>query len=152
MRTLIKTLAASATAAAVGSIGTTSDSPWYRSLVKPRWQPPSIAFPLVWTPLYALIAIGTARMLDAEPDPGTRKRLRALVAANLAVNAGWCWAFFSAESPPAGLVTIVALDGLNVALLNEARKRDTTAALLLSPYAAWTLFATALNAEIVRLN
>ena len=79
----------------------------------------------MWTPLYGLIAIGTARMLDAEPDPATRKRLWALVGTNLAVNAGWCWAFFSAESPPAGLATIVALDGLNLALLNEARKRDT---------------------------
>ena len=152
MRTLIKTLAASATAAVVGSIGTTSDSPWYRALDKPSWQPPSIAFPLVWTPLYVLIAIGTARMLDAEPDPVMRKRLWALVGANLAVNAGWCWAFFSAESPSAGLATIVALDGLNLVLLNEARKRDKAAALLLVPYVAWSLFATALNAEIVRIN
>jgi tryptophan-rich sensory protein len=91
-------------------------------------------------------------MLDAEPDPVTRKRLWALLSANLAVNSGWCWAFFSAESPPAGMVTILALDGLNLALINEARKRDTTAALLLSPYVAWSFFATALNAEIVRIN
>ena len=152
MRTLVKTLAVSATAAVVGAIGTTPDSSWYRSLTKPDWQPPSIAFPLVWTPLYGLIAFGTARMIDAEPDPATRRRLWALVGTNLAFNAGWCWAFFAAESPPAGLATIVALDGLNIALLNEARKRDRIAALSLAPYVAWSLFATALNAEIVRLN
>lgn len=152
MRTLIKTLAASAAAAVVGSIGTTPDSQWYRSLEKPAWQPPSIAFPVVWTPLYVLIAIGTARMIDAEPDATTRRRLWGLTGTNLAVNAGWCWAFFAAESPRAGLATIVVLDGLNIALLHEARKRDRIAALALAPYVAWSLFATALNAEILRAN
>ena len=66
-------LAASATAAVVGSIGTTPDSLGIERSTKPDWQPPSIAFPLVWTPLYGLIAFGTARMLDAEPDPATRQ-------------------------------------------------------------------------------
>ena len=152
MRTLIKTLAASAAAAVVGSIGTTPDSPWYRALDKPAWQPPSIAFPLVWTPLYVLIAIGTARMIDAEPDPAHSQAVsgRSSVT-NLAVNAGWCWAFFSAESPRAGLVTIVALDGLNMALLNEARKRDThRCAGIWRRTLHGALFATALNAEILR--
>jgi tryptophan-rich sensory protein len=102
--------------------------------------------------LYGLIAFGTARMLDAEPDQASRRRLWALIGTNLAVNAGWCWAFFAAESPEAGLATIVALDGLNVALLNEARKRDKVAAAALAPYVAWSLFATALNAEILRAN
>jgi tryptophan-rich sensory protein len=152
IRTLAATACMSAAAAVVGSIGTTSDSAWYRSLTKPDWQPPSVAFPLVWTPLYALIAWGSARMLDAERDPAARRRLWALLGTNLVANAGWCWAFFTAESPEAGVVVIVGLNGLNVALLNEARKRDRAAALMLAPYAAWTLFATALNAEILRLN
>lgn len=152
MRTLLKTLAMSATAAVVGSVATTPDSSWYRSLDKPSWQPPSIAFPLVWTPLYGLIAYGTARMIDAERDPAARQRLWALTGTNLAVNAGWCWASFAAESAEAGLATIVVLDGLNLALINEARKRDRIAALALVPYAAWSLFATALNTEILRTN
>jgi tryptophan-rich sensory protein len=152
MRTLLTTLAMSATAAVVGSVGTRPDSSWYRALDKPSWQPPSIAFPLVWTPLYGLIAYGTARMIDAEPDPEARRRLWALTGVNLAANAGWCWAFFAAESAEAGLASIVALDGLNLALVNEARKRDRIAALALAPYAAWSLFATALNAEILRTN
>jgi len=152
IRTLIGTATLSTAAAVVGSLGTRSDSAWYRALEKPDWQPPSLAFPLVWTPLYALIAWGSARMIDAETDAASRRRLWALLGTNLGANAGWCWAFFTAESPEAGLAVILGLNGLNVALLNEARKRDRAAMLMLVPYAAWTLFATGLNAEILRLD
>ncbi|MGW4569136.1 TspO/MBR family protein, partial [Streptomyces sp. NPDC004561] len=41
------------TAAAVGGRAVDADSAWYRSLRKPGWQPPSWAFGVVWTPLYA---------------------------------------------------------------------------------------------------
>lgn len=152
MRTLVKTAAASAAAAIVGGLGTDPETRWYKSLAKPSWQPPPIAFPLVWTPLYGLIAYGTARMIDAEPDDEARRRLQLLVGADLAVNAGWCWAFFAGKSPRGGLVVIAALDGLNLALLNEARKRDSRAAAALTPYVAWSAFATVLNGRIWQLN
>jgi tryptophan-rich sensory protein len=41
-----------AAAAGAGFLGTKPDTAWYRSLDKPSWQPPPVAFPLVWTPLY----------------------------------------------------------------------------------------------------
>lgn len=74
--------------------------------------------------------------------------LLALTTADLALNAGWCWAFFVKQSPATGLGVILALDVANVALLREAVKHDRTAALALKPYAVWTGFATALNASI----
>lgn len=152
MGSLLATSAMSASAAALGGLGTDPDSAWYRSLDKPGWQPPPVAFPLVWTPLYATIAWGTARMIDAEPDPRLRKQLFALVGADLIVNAGWCWSFFKTKSPAAGLATIVGLDGLNVALLREAWKRDRRAAVALVPYVVWSGFATALSFSIWRRN
>ncbi|MGZ4598225.1 MAG: TspO/MBR family protein [Oryzihumus sp.] len=151
-RTLLATSLASAATALIGSLGTDPESRWYRSLEKPPWQPPPVAFPLVWTPLYGLIAWGTARMIDAEPDPATRRRLAALVAADLAANAAWCWVFFKGRSPRQGLAAIAVLDGLNLALVDQARRRDARAAGALAPYAAWGLFATALNAAIWRRN
>lgn len=140
-----------ATTALVGTAGTKPDSSWYRALRKPSWQPPAVAFPLVWTPLYGLIAWGSGRALQAAPE-AERGRLTALLVADLAANAGWCWAFFTGHSTRGGLATIVALDALNVALLAEAAKHDRTAAAALAPYVAWTGFATALNAAHVRLN
>ena len=149
MRAPVLTSLMTAAAAALGSLGTKPDSPWYRSLDKPDWQPPGVAFPLVWKPLYGLIAWGTGR---AASVPEGRGAVLALTGADLAVNAGWCWAFFDRESPRAGLATIALLNGLNLVLLREAARRDRVAAAALAPYVVWTGFATALNASIWRRN
>ena len=149
MRAPVLTSLMTAAAAALGSLGTKPDSSWYRSLDKPAWQPPGVTFPLVWTPLYGLIAWGTGR---AASVPEGRGAMLGLTGADLAVNAGWCWAFFDRESPRAGLATIALLNGLNLVLLREAARRDRVAAAALAPYVVWTGFATALNAAIWRRN
>lgn len=151
MRPLAVTSAATAATAVLGGLGTDPDSSWYESLEKPPWQPPPVAFGLVWTPLYATIAYGTARAIE-RAEPERRPALWRLTAANLAANAGWNWAFFRARSPVAGLAVIGALNALNVALVAEAGRADRTAGATLAPYAAWVGFATALNASIWRRN
>ena len=151
MRPYLTSTALSMTAATIGSLGTTPDSAWYRSLDKPEWQPPSVAFPLVWTPLYGAIAWGTGRALERTRSAADERRVLALTAANLTANAGWNWAFFVKESPAAGLGVIGALNVLNVALVRETARHDRKAAALV-PYAAWTGFATALNLAIWRRN
>ncbi len=140
-----------AAAAGVGSLGTDPASEWYESIEKPPWQPPPVAFPLVWTPLYAAIAYGTGRMVE-QARSEERRGLLALTAADLVANAGWNWAFFRGRSPAGGLAVIVALNGLNVALVRRAAAVDDRAAAALAPYAAWVGFATALNASIWRRN
>lgn len=151
MRPLVLTSALTAAAAVIGSRGTTPDSDWYQRLDKPAWQPPPIAFPLVWTPLYGLIAWGTGRAIDKAPA-GDRGRVQALTVADLVANAGWNWAFFARQSPASGMAVILTLDALNVALLREAARHDRTAAAALAPYVAWTGFATLLNFSLWRRN
>ncbi len=151
MRATALTTVLTGAAAVAGGAATDPDSDWYAGLDKPSWQPPGYAFPLVWTPLYGLIAWGTGRMLD-EAEPGDRGRLTVLTTADLAVNAGWCWAFFARRSPAGGLATIAVLNGLNLALVRAAGRRDRKAGAALVPYALWTGFATALNASIWRRN
>lgn len=68
--------------------------------------------------------------------------------AQLALNAAWPLAFFSARDKRVSLGVIVALDGLVAAELASAARRDAVAAGLLTPYLAWCLFATALNAAV----
>ena len=151
MRMKAVTAVLTGAAAAVGSAGTDPRSAWYQKLDKPGWQPPGYAFPLVWTPLYGLIAWGSGRMVE-QATPQDRARLLALTTTDLAVNAGWCWAFFNRESPAGGLATIALLDVLNVVLVREALARDKRAGVALLPYAVWTGFATVLNASIWRRN
>jgi translocator protein len=140
-----------AAAAALGSRGSTPGSDWYASLDKPDWQPPGYAFPLVWTPLYGLIAWGTGRMVE-RAAPQDRARLLALTGADLAANAGWSWAFFTMRSPRNGLAVIAVLNVLNIAIVRQAVARDKSAAAALVPYVLWTGFATALNVSIWRRN
>ena len=146
MRARLVAAGITAAAAGVGFLGTKPDSAWYRSLDKPDWQPPNAAFPLVWTPLYGLIAWGTGRAM--EKAGADDRRMLALTTADLAANAGWCWVFFVRRSPGGGLAVILGLDALNVALTREAAKHDRAAAVALTPYVGWTVFATALNASI----
>ena len=149
--TWVKTGAAVAGAATVGSIATAPESTWYDSLNKPGWQPPPVAFPLVWTPLYALIAFGSARALDRS-NPADRAALKHSLALNLALNAGWTAVFFRGHRPRAALVEIAVLNASNLALLRRAWAADRTAGVALAPYVAWTGFATVLTAAIARRN
>lgn len=150
-RTLFKTAAATTAAALAGGLATEPGTVWYAGLRKPRWQPPPAAFPLVWTPLYGLIAYSGARSLDRAAG-ADRRALRRSFGVNLALNAAWPALFFAARSPRAALAELAALNASNVLLARRAWRADRRAGLLLLPYVGWTAFATALNGAIVRRN
>ncbi len=144
--------AMTAAAATVAVLGTKPTSEWYRRLDKPRWQPPPRAFPLVWTPLYVAIGWAGGRALAAASREHRAGSYASVLGADLVLNAGWCWAFFTAESSSAGMATIAALDLANLELIRRTWRHDRVAAIALLPYLAWTGFATALNAAIWRRN
>lgn len=151
MKTTIVTVGAVAAAAAIGGASADPGSAWYRSLRKPRWQPPSPAYGLVWTPLYAAIAYAGGRALRSAQSRD-RDRVAGSLILDLALNAAWTPLFFRARRPRAALAEIACLNIANVLLIRQSWQADRAAAVLLLPYAGWTVFATALNAEIVRLN
>ena len=138
--------------AAAGALATTPKIPtWYAALNKPSFTPPNSVFPVVWSILYALMALSLWRLWQAAPD-GERPRAIALFLMQLAVNLAWSWIFFGAESIRGGLSTILALDALVLMTIFAAWKVDRFAANLLLPYLLWIGYATVLNAEIARLN
>ncbi|MGW2618026.1 TspO/MBR family protein [Streptomyces sp. NPDC001500] len=137
--------------AVAGGKAVDADSAWYKTLHKPSWQPPAWAFGVVWTPLYASVAWAAGRALTRSRGEA-RRHLVADLASNLALNAGWNWAFFGLQSPPAGVAVTLALDASNVRLLRRVAQVDRAAAWSLVPYALWCGFATALNASIARRN
>ncbi|BCJ46955.1 sensory protein TspO [Actinoplanes ianthinogenes] len=150
--TWVKTTAAVVAAAGAGSLATDPKSAWYRTLRKPSWQPPPAAFPAVWTPLYALIAVAGARALDRSPDAAGRRAFGWTYGVDLGLNAAWTLLFFGAKRPRLALAEILALNAANVVLWRQAGRIDRLAGAALAPYVAWCLFATALNTAIVRRN
>lgn len=124
---------------------------WYRRLRKPAYHPPQLAFPVVWTALYALIAYSGWRIFES---PGSAERSRALRlwAAQLAVNVEWTHLFFRRHRPARALADVALLQTLIVAYIFTARDVDEPAAACFYPYAAWVAFATLLNADIAIRN
>lgn len=138
--------------AVVGARATTPEIPhWYARIRKPSWTPPRIAFPIVWPILYTMIAIVGWRLWDA---PSSDCRVAALLAfaVQLALNAAWSPVFFAAHRIATGLWIIVLLDVAIIATILLSSYVDPWASILLLPYLAWTVFATALNAKICILN
>lgn len=125
--------------------------PWYRELDKPGFTPPDHIFPVVWTPLYAMIAWSGWRIWSAAPSRNRNAALRLWIS-QLAANARWSKLFFGKHRPQLALVDILALEETIIAYIGAARKVDRAAASAFVPYAAWVAFATVLNAEIVRRN
>lgn len=124
---------------------------WYAGLRKPCFNPPNAVFPVVWTPLYALIALSGWRVWESGRS-AERTRSLILWAMQLTLNAEWTLLFFGRRNPAAALVDVVLLEAVNLDYLRCVRKVDGSAAACFVPYIGWAAFATALNAAIMRMN
>ncbi|GAB7018637.1 TspO/MBR family protein [Halostagnicola bangensis] len=129
---------------------TSTETAWFRSLAKPWFYPPSIAFPIVWTVLFTLLGIGLWLVWRSE-GPGRRLAF-ALFGVQMVFNVAWTPTFFTLQQPLLALGVIAVLLVLVVATIAAFRRVDRTAAALLVPYFLWVAFATVLTFEIWRLN
>lgn len=138
--------------AALGARVTSPQIPtWYASLVKPSWTPPRIAFPIAWPILYFLMAIAAWRLCKSPPSSFRAVALM-LFAIQLALNASWSYVFFGLHNISGGLGVIIALTITLTATIVGSSYVDVASSVLLMPYIAWIVFATALNARILMLN
>ncbi|GGF46726.1 tryptophan-rich sensory protein [Marmoricola endophyticus] len=149
---LRRTVPAVLTGAVLGTLGTKPTSAWYRDLDRPSWEPPTVVFPVAWTSLYAATATAVARAMDATDSSSVRRDLERRLWANMALNAGWCWLFFTAHKPRLALAELLLLEASTADLARRCARVDAGAGALLAPYVGWNAFAAALNAEIVRRN
>lgn len=155
LRNLALTGAASFASAAVGAAATTPDASWYAGLEKPPWDPPVIAYPLVWTPLYADIAIVSAAALTTLEGEGRNDDvadLRKALAVNLLLNTGWSVLFWRVRKPWLSTAWCAVLAAHSAGLARRVGSVDASLGAALTPYPAWCTFATSLNASIARRN
>jgi len=131
--------------------GLGSDDPWFDSLAKPWFMPPGWAFPVAWTILYALQGVALALVWQARGTP--RRALAAvLFFVQLALNLIWSPLFFGAHQVHAALWLIGAIFVAALATTILFARIRRLAALLMLPYLAWLLFASALNYRIDVMN
>jgi tryptophan-rich sensory protein len=155
LRDALTVTAATVASAAVGAAATQPDSRWYRSLDLPSWQPPKLAFPLVWTPLYADIAVtsvATLVRLEEEGRFDEAARYRRALWTNLVLNTGWSVVFWRVRRPALAAVEAGVLAASSADLARRASAAGGRTRWALVPYAAWTGFAAVLSTAIARRN
>lgn len=126
--------------------------PWYRTLRKPRLQPPNWLFGPAWTIILGLAAWSASIAWTAAPDAATRAKVVTLFAVNAVFHLLWSPLFFRARRPDWALIEVVFFWASLVALVVGLWPIDSFASLLIAPYLLWVSFAAWLNWAIVRLN
>jgi benzodiazapine receptor len=124
---------------------------WYEKLEKPRWRPPNWLFAPVWSLLYLAVALAGWLVWRQTGIAGGALPL-SLYAIQLLLNAAWTPIFFGLHRIGAALIEIIALVVAIVLTMFAFWQVDVRAALLLLPYLAWVIFASALTFSIWRLN
>ena len=127
------------------------ENPWFMGLNMPEIMPPTWAFPLAWTLLYLLMGIALALVCAAWGARG-RGLAIAFFIVQLLVNLAWTPVFFGMQDIEKALMVIGALDVLVLITVILFWRVRRLAAVLMLPYLAWILFATALNWQFLELN
>ena len=136
----------------IGGFFTASNlHPWYDSLIKPSFNPPSWLFGPVWTTLYTLMGISLFLILEAEDSDDKRKGTIFFVI-QLVLNGLWSIVFFGLHQTLLAFIVIIALLVFIVLSILKFYKVSKPAAYLLTPYLLWVSFASFLNLSLYLLN
>lgn len=125
----------------------------YDRIVMPPLAPPGFLFPIVWTLLYTLMGISSARIY-LEGIEGNNLATDALkvYALQLAVNFFWSIIFFNFETFLFAFIWILLLWALIIIMIRKFYEINPLAAWLQIPYFLWVTFAAYLNLAIYILN
>lgn len=125
----------------------------YDRIITPPLAPPGFLFPIVWTVLYTLMGISSARIYLEEKE-GNKLAADALkvYALQLAVNFFWSIIFFNFEAFLFAFIWLLLLWVLIIIMIRRFYAIDPLAAYLQIPYLLWVTFAAYLNFAIYILN
>ena len=118
----------------------------YSALEKPMLTPPAWLFPVVWTILYILMAIGASRYALKS------KMISGVYFLQLIVNYLWSIIFFNFNAYLFAFFWLILLLVLVIIMTWQFYKVDKLAGLLQIPYILWLAFAGYLNIMVYLLN
>ena len=125
---------------------------WYKTLVKPSFNPPNWLFAPVWTTLYVMMGIACYLVWKSEKAEPEKRQALTLYGIQLVLNFFWSIIFFYLEQPGWAFVEIIFLWIFILLTILSFRKISIAAAWLLVPYICWVSFASLLNFYIWKLN
>ncbi|MBA4696131.1 MAG: tryptophan-rich sensory protein [Legionella sp.] len=124
--------------------------PWYSNLNKSSLTPPGVVFAIVWTFLYALLAV--ILWLLSNRQHIHSKKMIVLFALQMLMNWTWSIFFFFFHWVHFSAIWLVMLFFVNVFFMFHLYKSQKIIAFLLIPYLLWLMFAAYLNTFIAIMN
>ncbi len=125
----------------------------YEELTRPPLAPPKYIFPIVWTILYILMGISSARIYLCETSERSDiKQALTLYGVQLVFNFLWPIAFFNFEALLFAFIWLMIMWVIIILMIIKFYTIDKTAAYLQIPYLLWTTFAAYLNFGFYLLN
>lgn len=125
---------------------------WYYSLQQPSWAPPGYAFGIIWTVVFALIALAGLLGWHKAPTQRHAEIMLGMFALNGFLNLLWSFLFFRIQRPDWAFYELIALWLSILVLILFCGRFTKGGALLLVPYLIWVTIAGALNYQVVQLN
>ena len=135
---------------ALSALLSSSGMSQYDMLTPPPLSPPGILFPIVWTVLFLLMGIGSARVYE-KCCQGCPNALQ-VYSIQLALNFFWSIFFFSFQWRFFAFLWLLLLLGAVLSMMRCFYRVDRLSAYLQIPYVFWVLFAGYLNLGFALLN
>ena len=125
----------------------------YGEIIKPPLAPQGFIFPIVWTFLYILMGVSSARVfLKKSEMPDSVSKALKIYELQLIFNFFWSLIFFNLRAFLFSFVWLVALWVLILLMIIKFYKIERFAGLMNIPYLLWVTFAGYLNLAIYILN
>ncbi len=137
----------------VATLWTMKNMDLFDTIRPPIGLPPKILFPIVWTILYVLMGIASARIyLKKDENPDAVVSALTVYAISLVLNLFWNPIFFNLRAFWLAFVWLLILLGSIIITFFKYKRIDKTAAYLLIPYLLWVTYAGYLTFAIAVLN
>jgi translocator protein len=156
MKNWVKAVISMATPQIVGITSSlfneTGEGSWYRSIVKPEWNPPGWVFAPVWTTLYLMMGIAFYIIWKSNAPSQLKNRAIGFWIVQLILNFFWTFIFFGQQQIAGALLEMFALWLMILLAIFALAHISKLAAWMMVPYIAWVSFALLLNYTIWQLN
>lgn len=148
----IAILICEATGIISGLIADAGRNPWFDTISKPVWNPPSAVFGPVWTLLYLLMGIALGLVWKSQAPQPKKQAAMLLFAVQLFLNFWWSVIFFRFHATGWAFAAIMVLWVMILLTIFRFAPLSKTASWLLVPYLLWVSFASVLSYTIWTLN
>ena len=132
-----------------GLITVTLKDPWYSSLIKPSFNPPSWIFAPVWTTLYLMMTVAIWLFWHSEKRDTNTVYIYFI---HIIFNTTWSIIFFGLHNIFLAFLTLLLLISLIIILILRFKRVNMLSFYLMIPYLLWCFFALILNFNLLILN